>query len=51
MSNTIYDEGTKTWFSKNIENQTTVCKCDKCGLFYKQSLGHKCKKEGKSDGR
>jgi hypothetical protein len=38
-----YDEATKKWFEKRIGQQTTVCKCDKCGLFYKPSLGHKCK--------
>lgn len=27
-----------------IGQQTTVCQCEKCGLFYKPSLGHKCKK-------
>ena len=38
-----YDEPTKKWFRKHIGQQTTVCKCDKCNLFYKPSLGHKCK--------
>lgn len=37
-----YDKETKKWFSRNIGQQTTVCKCGKCGLFYKPSLGHKC---------
>lgn len=40
-----YDEQTKKWFAKNFFNQTTVMKCEKCGLFFKPSLGHKCKKE------
>lgn len=38
------DAATKKWF----ENQpvwivTTLSKCEKCGLYYKDALGHKCK--------
>ena len=40
-----YDRATKAWFSRYIGQQTTVCQCKKCGLFYKPILGHKCKKE------
>ena len=39
-----YDNETKKWFEKRIGQQTTVCRCNECGLFYKHSLGHKCKK-------
>lgn len=39
-----YDTYTKEWFRKHPFSQTTVEKCDKCGLFYKQILGHKCRK-------
>ena len=39
-----YDRTTKSWFNSHISQQTTVCRCEKCGLFYKSSLGHKCKK-------
>lgn len=39
-----YDDETQKWFNRHPFNQTTVCKCEKCGLFYKPSLGHKCKK-------
>ena len=39
-----YDSATEKWFKKNIGHQTTVVCCDKCGLFYKPILGHKCKK-------
>lgn len=39
----VYDRATKAWFSSHICQQTTVCRCEKCGLFYKPSLGHKCK--------
>lgn len=42
-----FDEETQKWFNKQqcngITTQTTVELCDKCGLFYKPSLGHKCK--------
>lgn len=41
--NEVYDKATKAWFNGHICQQTTVCKCEKCGLFYKPSLGHKCK--------
>lgn len=39
-----YDNETSKWFRNHIGTQTTVCNCKKCGLFYKPSLGHKCKK-------
>lgn len=32
------------WFAAHPHNETTVMKCDKCGLFYKPSLEHKCPK-------
>lgn len=38
-----YDKATKKWLNNHIGQQTTVIMCDKCGLFYKPSLGHKCK--------
>lgn len=38
-----YDSSTNKWFKNHIGYQTTVCKCEKCKLFYKPSLGHKCK--------
>lgn len=37
-----YDKKTSEWFRKHVGTETTVCQCDKCGLFYKPSLGHKC---------
>lgn len=38
-----YDSETQKWFDKQLPNQqTTVVMCEKCGLFYKPSLGHKC---------
>ena len=40
-----FDKQTKKWFAKNFSGQATVMKCEKCGLFFKPSLGHKCKGE------
>lgn len=37
------DKETMNWFRKHVGQQTTVCKCEKCGLHYKPSLGHKCR--------
>lgn len=51
MSKILYDNATKKWFGNHIGRETTVCRCEKCGLFYKPSLGHKCKKEGEQDER
>lgn len=39
----MFDEVTKKWFRSHVGQETTVCKCEKCGLLYKPSLGHKCK--------
>lgn len=44
MKRVRFDAATKEWFRNRIGVQTTVCKCEKCGLHYKPSLGHKCKK-------
>lgn len=44
------DEPTKKWFEKQPDYMvTTVRQCKECGLFYKPSLGHKCKKDGVSN--
>lgn len=40
-----YDRATKARFNSHIGQQTTVCKCEKCELFFKPSLGHECKAE------
>lgn len=39
-----YDKETRDWFDKHPEACTTVTCCEKCGLYYKPILGHKCKK-------
>lgn len=38
-----YDKETEKWFKNHIGEETTVVKCEKCGLLYKPCLGHKCK--------
>lgn len=40
---TAYDNKTQKWFKQNPSAETTVMKCNCCGLFYKPSLGHQCK--------
>lgn len=44
-----YDSATNAWFAKHPEAVTTVRQCDKCGLYYKSSLRHKCKEDGKDE--
>lgn len=36
-----FDPDTKAWFDQNPDAQTTVMKCERCGLYYKPILGHK----------
>lgn len=36
----MYDKETTEWFRSHIVQQTTLCRCEKCGLYYKSSLGH-----------
>lgn len=42
-----FDAETRKWFRKHIGAQSTVEQCEKCGLWYKPILGHKCKKKEK----
>lgn len=44
-----FDAETRKWFKNNLGAQTTVMKCERCGLYYKPSLRHKCKKKGAND--
>lgn len=37
----VYDLDTEKWFEAHPGAQTTVMKCERCGLYYKPSLGHK----------
>lgn len=43
----IFDKETAEWFKSHPDAQTTVTRCEKCGLYYKPILGHKCNKKGK----
>lgn len=40
------DPRTAAWIDQHVGVQTTMVKCKKCGLYYKASLGHKCKHDG-----
>ena len=42
---TGYDQETEKWFQSHLTAETTVMQCDRCGLFFKPSLGHKCRKD------
>ena len=39
------DKATNEWFIKHPDARTTVTQCEKCGLWYKPDLGHKCEVE------
>ena len=39
-----YDAHTKEWFKKHGDAETTLMRCEQCGLFYKPELGHVCHK-------
>lgn len=43
------DPRTKRWFRERWSVETTLVKCEACGLYYKPSLGHKCKMDGTHD--
>lgn len=36
----VFDPETRAWFKKNLAAQTTVMQCERCGMWYKPSLGH-----------
>ena len=46
VANVKYDAATSRWFADHPFQETTVACCEKCGLYYKPELGHKCKKAG-----
>ena len=43
MATEQFDTETRKWFVRHIGAETTVQQCEKCGLWYKPILGHKCK--------
>ena len=47
MAGAEFDKETIKWFRKHPEKQTTLRMCEKCGKFYKPSLGHKCKQNNR----
>ena len=46
MNNIRWDARAKKWWKEHRGIQTTMCKCEKCGLYYKPQLGHECEKDG-----
>lgn len=41
-----FDAATRKWVKAHPFAQTTVMQCEKCGLYFKPILGHKCKVKG-----
>ena len=41
----MFDETTLKWFREHQNIETTVMRCNICGLFFKPNIGHTCKKE------
>lgn len=39
------DKATNEWFEYHPGARTTVARCEKCGLYFKPSLGHECEVE------
>lgn len=37
-----FDPVTAKWFGSHLNDETTLAKCECCGLYYKPELGHKC---------
>jgi hypothetical protein len=37
-----FDRDTQRWFDLNPDAVTTIRRCDKCGLWYKTGIRHKC---------
>lgn len=44
-----FDPVTAKWFGSHLLEETTLAKCEGCGLHYKPELGHKCKCGSESD--
>lgn len=45
MEKIKFDGDTSRWMLFHRQRGTTVIRCERCGLFYKPSLGHRCKKD------
>lgn len=37
-----FDRDTQEWFDRHPDAMTTIRRCEKCGLYYKTGIGHKC---------
>ena len=48
-----FDSRTTKWFQeqefKGLFTETTLARCEACGLYYKPSLGHDCKASRKQE--
>lgn len=42
MKAAMFDETTSRYFLTHHVVETTLCRCESCGLFYKPILGHEC---------
>ena len=40
-----FDDETDRWFAERPWIESTVCRCPNCSLYYRPTLGHKCKNE------
>ena len=45
IDNIKFDKDTQDWFYLHPFAETTLQKCEKCGLYFKPILGHKCRGE------
>lgn len=39
------DKATNEWFEYHPGARITIVRCEKCGLYFKPSLGHECEVE------
>lgn len=39
------DKVTTEWLSSHFGQETTLCQCKRCGLYFKPSLGHRCRRK------
>lgn len=45
LKRTDCDPNTAAWIDQHVGESTTLFKCKRCGIYYKPSLGHNCKKD------
>ena len=51
-TNIRFDARTRKWFRERYERlavDTTLMRCNACGLYYKPSLGHDCKESRRQE--